>query len=241
MKVLTERRTIGFECFHSGTYQDPVSDKIRQFDIRAFMGRGSNTLRLAVECKNLRLNHPLLLSAVARTSAESFHEIISHPSPHMTQIVTMRTISAHSIYKTGEMVGKKTDQVGREEASGQIVSDDSVTFEKLNQAVNSCADLVRQVVKLPPNPPPPCFDVIVPVLVVPSDVLWQVDYSADGAQLGPPRRVRSASLFLNHAWSADALLEPVTYRMSHLEIITLDALSSTLTAWLGSDAFFDLR
>jgi hypothetical protein len=52
------------------------------------------------------------------------------------------------------MVGKKTDQVGRDQ-SDELLSDDLATFEKLNQAVNSCSDLVRKwVVARPPVPRP---------------------------------------------------------------------------------------
>jgi hypothetical protein len=36
-----------------------------------------------------------------------------------------------SAYRPGEMVAKKTDQVGRN-TSGALVSDDEATFEKLN-------------------------------------------------------------------------------------------------------------
>jgi hypothetical protein len=41
MTVLAGLRSLDFECEHSGTYQDPVSDKIRQFDIRAFKWQGN--------------------------------------------------------------------------------------------------------------------------------------------------------------------------------------------------------
>ena len=77
MAVLARLVEEGFSCSHSGTYRDPVTGKIRQFDIRAFIDRGDSTLALAVECKNLRPNNPLLLSAVPRTSAEAFHDILT--------------------------------------------------------------------------------------------------------------------------------------------------------------------
>jgi hypothetical protein len=64
MQVLAQLREVGFSCSHSGTYRDPVTDKTRQYDIRASMTRGDSTLALAVECKNLRRNNPLLLSSV---------------------------------------------------------------------------------------------------------------------------------------------------------------------------------
>jgi hypothetical protein len=70
-RVLKHLREDGFTCSHSGTYRDPVMDKIRQYDIRAQKDRGGLTLALAVECKNLRPNNPLLLSAVPPTDDEA--------------------------------------------------------------------------------------------------------------------------------------------------------------------------
>lgn len=35
MQVLAKLTSLGFTCSHSGTYRDPVTKKIRQFDIRA--------------------------------------------------------------------------------------------------------------------------------------------------------------------------------------------------------------
>jgi hypothetical protein len=36
MRVLVQLRALGFQCEHSGTYKDPITDKIRQFDIHAW-------------------------------------------------------------------------------------------------------------------------------------------------------------------------------------------------------------
>jgi hypothetical protein len=144
-----------------------------------------------------------------------------------------------TLYKLGEMVAKKTDQVGRDAQSGALVGGDSATFEKLNQAVNSCKDLVWKCVTTPPTKPLPYFEAVVPVLVVPADLLWQVDYSEDGAVSTPPRKMTRSSLFLNHSWSAThGLVGEIRYRLSHLEIITLDALRGALDSWLGPSGFF---
>jgi hypothetical protein len=237
MQVLKQLRSLDFECSHSGTYQDPVSEKIRQFDIRALKRKGSCALELGVECKNLRANYPLLLSAVPRTTMESFHQLVSFEGA-VTQVVNVRTVQAPgSVYKAGEMVGKKTDQVGRD-ASGELLRDDTATFEKLNQAVNSCNDLVRKSA-VEPHEPRPFFKAVVPVLVVPPQLLWQVDYAEDGDVLVQPRRVIRSSLFINHAWTVD--LGPwgtVEYRLSHLEVLTLDGLPGILLDWLGPSGFF---
>jgi hypothetical protein len=236
MQVLSQLRGAGFECAHSGTYRDPVTDKIRQFDIRAVKHEGNLTLALAVECKNLRPNYPLLLSAVPRTTPESFHDLIvwerqSFPYPQSVRPVT----GAASAYKPAEMVAKKTDQVGRDTSDG-LVSDDQATFEKLNQAVNSCRDLVQDYLH---ESSPPLVRAIVPLLVVPPGLLWQVDYSADGNRVTGPRQVKHTSLFLKSAWSVDLGVGAMrSYRLSHIELVTLDALSATVATYLGAGGFF---
>jgi hypothetical protein len=76
MSVLSLLRKLNFTCPHGGTYKDPITHRIRQYDIRADKVDSNRKLALAVECKNLRPNFPLLVSAVPRTVNEAFHEII---------------------------------------------------------------------------------------------------------------------------------------------------------------------
>jgi hypothetical protein len=133
------------------------------------------------------------------------------------------------------MVGKKTNQVGKE-SSGNFVSDDQTTFDKLNQALNSCQELVRRFVQ---KSSAPLVRVIVPVLAVPDGLLWQVDYDSDGRLQTQPRQVLRATLFVNHGWSVDRdTYGRVTYHLSHIEFVTLDALGDATNAWLGKDGFF---
>lgn len=236
MKVLAQLRGLEFDCQHSGTYQDPVSDKIRQFDIRAEKKKARYMLALAVECKNLRPNYPLLLSAVPRTATESFHDVIIFQEHQIVPSSRVDTITRdRSAYRQGEMVGKKTDQVGLD-ISHAFVSDDSATFEKLNQAVNSCKDLVRDLVF---RSALPYIRAILPVLVVPSGLLWQVDYADDGTILKSPRQVDSATLFLNHSWTVDRGHDgPLSYHLSHIEFVTLGALPDAVKTWMGSTGLF---
>src|ERR1700679_3993319 len=94
MQVLAQLRKLGFDCSHSGTYQDPVTSKIRQFDIRALKRDGAFMLALAVECKNLRTNHPLLLSAVPRVRAEAFHNV-AVPENSFMNPAAVRTVQGN--------------------------------------------------------------------------------------------------------------------------------------------------
>lgn len=236
MEVLTRLRILGFACSHSGTYRDPVSDKMRQFDIRASLDRDESTLALAVECKNIRANNPLLISSVPRTDAEAFHDLFMYRAGPLYPISSIHVATGtNSAYRPGAMVGKKTDQVGREDASGELVSNDEATFDKLSQAVNSCHDLIgAQATKVSP----PFRRAIVPVLVIPTGLLWQVDYDADGLLVTPPRQVAKATLFLNHTWTVPTQFEVLSYRLSHLEVVTLDTLAETTEGWFGSNGLF---
>jgi hypothetical protein len=227
MRVLAQLRADGFNCFHSGTYRDPVTDKIRQFDIRATMDRGDSTLALAVECKNLRPNNPLLVSAVPRNRDEAFHDLVIYEATYVMWTVRPVTGNA-SPYKPGGMVGKKTDQVGRDMNKARTRNDEA-TFEKLNQAVSSCQDLVRTFCG---KRSAPFRRAIVPVLIVPTGLLWQVDYGSDGVVTAQPRPVERAELFLNHTWPG------TDYRLSHIEIVTFDAVAGIAESWLGRGGFF---
>jgi hypothetical protein len=235
MRVLAQLRADGFNCLHSGTYCDPVTDKVRQFDIRATMDRGDSTLALAVECKNLRPNNPLLVSAVPRTPEEAFHDlVVCRPQVTINWVIRPVTGDA-SPYKPEGMVGKKTDQVGRD-TSKELTRNDEATFEKLNQAVNSCHDLIRTLCS---KASPPFRRVIVPVLVVPTGRLWQVDYAADGTMTTSPRQVEKSELFLDHTWHVPGHYgQPLHYRLSHIQIVTFGALAGIAESWLGPGGFF---
>jgi hypothetical protein len=234
MSVLSKLREIGFRCKHSGTYQDPVTKKIRQFDIRAEKINENRKLSLAVECKNFRPNFPLLITAIPRTHGEGFHQIIFFRSSHTTDIQTV--MSPHSLYIPGEMVGKSTNQVGRAENKSELVSDDGAAFDKINQAVNSAEDLVSA--SLARNWPE-VFRVVVPVLVVPADVLWQIDYDYDGKVVRPVHRVQETTFFIDHAWSTFLGIQGWKfYRMSHLHIVTIGSLKAITEGWTSAEGFF---
>ena len=55
MQVLTELRNLGFDCSHSGTYQDPVTSKIRPGAPRSrgFRGPGISPSILLVHSSHL--------------------------------------------------------------------------------------------------------------------------------------------------------------------------------------------
>jgi hypothetical protein len=193
-------------------------------------------LALAVECKNLRPNFPLLVSVVPRTPSEAFHHLVRWRVGSVLTSTEILTVDrGKSIYREGEMVGKRTGQVGRTEHTSELFSDDSATFDKLSQAISSSSDIYVDNAR---NSAPPFIRMVVPVLVVPVGVLWQVEYDRDGNITTHPYRVNEATLFIDHTWKTLANMETVSYRISHLHIITLPYLQKAVTAWMGPDGFF---
>lgn len=70
LKMLRENEV---ECEHGGHYQDPVTNKSREFDIRAIKTIEHFRVRMAIECKNIRENFPILISCIPRHTQESYH------------------------------------------------------------------------------------------------------------------------------------------------------------------------
>jgi hypothetical protein len=168
MPVMSEFAHLGFIGQHSGTYRDPVSGKARQFDLRVRKHSGDFSLTIAAECKNVQSTFPLLVSAVPRTNDESYHDVIRFREAQTYKFSSVEKVSANeSRYRPSKMVGKKIDQVKREKQT--LVSDDSATFDKCSQAVNSCRDLIQEMSNFPRTP---SLRVVIPALVVPSGTLF---------------------------------------------------------------------
>jgi hypothetical protein len=195
IQVLNALTRKGSSCDHGGSYTDRATKMTREFDIRATQVFGRRFFRLAVECKNLQPNFPLLVSCVPRRDDESFHDIsISvNPDKHLLeeppdvysramlpQSKSIRLTGERSLYKPGEPVGKSCDQVGRS-ANGEIPPGDSDLYAKWAQALGSADDL-RYLACRDGNDRTGdlALSLVFPVLVVPNGRLWMTQYDADG-------------------------------------------------------------
>lgn len=247
LRVLIER---GFRCEHGGTYDDPATDKPREFDIRAARVFGKRFLRLAVECKNLRPTFPLLVSCLPRREDESFHEISYSVNPETDPIEepsgldirallpasrNIRLSGSHTIYKSGDPVGKSCDQVGRT-AKGGITSGGSSVYDKWAQALSSAGDLTHRA----------CSDgrdqtgstalsLVFPVLVVPNGRLWQTKYDAYGNRTSAPKQVARCSYFVGRHYDHRSPSGGDELTLSHIEIVTSDGLLQFVDDLCGDD------
>ena len=219
LKVLKKLTDFKFKCVHSGTYTDPITQKSREFDIRALLEDKSFRIHLSVECKNIRDNYPLVMHCMKRKKNESYDNLIySILSPEDARSSSWcEKIDCPQIHRPEEYVAKSSDQVGR--SNKGIKAADSDVFDKISQAINSTKDLIeeaRQFIQ-------PHITFVCPVLIVPDERLWQVNYSDNGEYEGDPKQVEHVSYYIGKTWTFDDY-DILNYKISHMEIMTVSYL-----------------
>jgi hypothetical protein len=220
-----------FDVEHGAVYRDPVTEKYRQFDIRASATLGHDRISLAIECKGLKPDFPLLVSCVPRESREAHHQVlfasdVMGEGSSFTRVKPVHRGQQPCIYPANEGVGKSMRQV-RRERRGNMASGDDV-FDKWMQALASLTELIeigasqlrigarqslRQIAFLP-------------VLVVSDEMLWVADYSSRGDLLREPFRVSDITYYLGRKYPLAR--EHISFTVTHLHITT----RTRIRAWL---------
>jgi hypothetical protein len=216
-----------FKCEHGGGYTDPVTAKSRQFDIRASHADGPKRVRCAIECKNLKPSNPLLMLSIPREEHESFHEVVVADTYRGSIEFNRRTGKATS-YSQGDAVGKSCAQVGRD-VNGVIVGNDSELYEKWGQALASANDLAAGMVSDAGPANPKINSLLLPVLVVPDNTLWQAVFDSAGAQTQSPIAVHRCQMFIGRNYRVGSIVSRYSVTVSHLEFVTVTGLRNLMT------------
>ncbi len=242
IQVLNRLINLGFLCEHSGTYDDPITNKSREFDIRAIYTKGFMRLCLSVECKNLRSNFPLITHCLPRKRSESYNEILRTLTPEEVWdnsvgqeklqgfSKSFRLKTGIAIYQPEDYVAKSADQVGRKEQDKSITSTDGGVFDKISQAINSAYGLIANAQNLSAIDNS-YYSLIFPVLLVPDNTLWQAKYDNQGNRQGKPEKIKRVSYFIGKEWLIDGD-KSNTYSISHLEIVTFSELGNFILNYL---------
>lgn len=256
LEVLKKVRAVNrVTCDHGGSYTDPVTSKKRQFDLRARIRRnGISEIHLAVECKNLSENFPLIVQTTPRTADESYH-VLWHSEQH--QIVAQVLRHTQSQYHIKSPVGKACLQLGKSKSDATWTANDASVYDRWAQAVSSAqALLVPLRDKLICNPSR-AFCFVVPVLVVSNGMLWQAEYNQAGEYTGKTNQVDHVQFFLGaqtsipespalrNLFPSSENTQPfLDMTFSHLEIMTLEGLNNFLykhSQCPEDDSFFDYQ
>ena len=249
LKMLRERN---IECAHGGHYDDPVTNKSREFDIRAAKtidnsdaGKASKRVRLAIECKNIRDNFPILISCIPRQEEESHHEIAFVIEPNIISRIAVMSLQesrantvslrgSHSLYKLNEPVGKSTVQVGRA-LDSSISFNDSELYEKWGQCLSSANDLVKRIYWDGERSKVAYLSAVFPFVVVPNGRLWMVIYDEDGNRISDPTPTDRVSCFINKSYRMGTNTAGATMQISHVEVVTFDGMTAFVDRYLNSE------
>lgn len=245
LKMLRENDVI---CEHGGLYEDPVTGKSREFDIRAIKTLANYRIRLAIECKNIQEYFPVLVSCVPRHEVESYHQIAMVGEPesnvyiatahlHQSRAKTLSIRNEHSIYKANDPVGKSTAQVGRA-LDGTITANDGELYDKWSQALSSSADLVSRVYwdGGDNDDEDNYFSCVLPIVVVPNERLWSVSYDDNGRRVQEPSPTDRCSCFIDKDYEMGTKLTGTRMWISHIELMTIDGLKSFVDSHMKTEA-----
>jgi hypothetical protein len=215
----------GWGAHHGGTYHDPVTEKLRQYDVwaRNEFAMHCDAL-LAVECKSLSPEFPLVVSRVPRHAADARHDLIKtwlRPEVGDTATVVESSQAARvQLYAEGAMVGKATTQVRWHDNGKLLVPSDADTYDKWSQALASATHLVVTAATAKGLPDGKArYSFIMPVLVVSDRTLWVVDYNKSGKREAP-MLVDRADLYVDRGVDLKTRAAPMRYHLRHLHICT---------------------
>jgi len=212
---------------HGGTYTDRVSGKTRQFDYRCHISKGYNqhqNIFLAVECKNLNPNLPLVVLGRPRTKEESYHMYIANGGG---EIPPLRKVDGpSSFYRPYCFVGKSLLRLKKKDKN--ICGDgDSEIYDRWSQATASCCDLVENAFN---SDTTTAF--VMPLVVVPDNSLWTVSYNDKGSPNGDPTQVEQCEFYVGQR-----LLSSPSIVLSHIHFVTLKGLSEMLSDFANADSY----
>lgn len=231
LRVLHKLRELNLDCEHGGHYEDPVTKKSREFDIRMRVrGEGNLHLLAAIECKNLRQNFPLLISCVPRTRDEAWHEMVRSDYGSSVVSAGQRVTSDSGLYRLGDWVGKSTIQVGVT-PQGEMITNDGEVYEKWGQCLSSLHCFVQEIPTLSANGG---ATMALPILVVPDGRLWQVRYNTDGSRVADPEQVDRCAVYAG-GFSIPFGRFETRIGISHVEVITFGGLMRFCRQRLGDE------
>jgi len=226
---------------HGGTYTDTITRKPRQFDYRCSLTKELAHLFLAVECKNITPNVPLVICGADRQDNESFHDLIESRNGHFkrrsaiingSSSITRRASGADSIYPPGHFVGKSIVRI-QADKTPMVRTSDSDIYDKWAQAISSAVGLAESACGLAfETRVNKCYAAIVPAVVVPDNLLWIAAYDQNGNISVDPKQVDECELFVAReievgGGKGTPLFHRITF--SHVHLFALSGFAAFLS------------
>jgi hypothetical protein len=243
----------GWSSRVGGTYIDRYTKKPRQFDVRAQTKLTPHCyVSLAVECKSLSPESPLIISRIPRPKDEAVgHDLIARwkvpdnvfgasvlEKMHGHVVVERCPSDGRQLYKVGDMVGKAATQIRYQENKKEFAASDAETYDKWSQALASAAGLIEIASTSTQSDQLPIVTFVMPLLLVNDKTLWVVDYDENGGRKAP-EPADEALLYVAREHDFLVHLTNLTYTMSHLHVCTRTGFINLLRDFGRDGKMFD--
>ncbi len=243
----------GSETSHGGTYIDPLTNNPRQYDFRwVFCHPDGFAVSLAVECKNINSNSPVVVRGQKRMSIEAFHDLIESRKGggfqtsrgniylDISAIGQVRRVAGDdSMYGMGSFVGRSILRI--EASQTRRPSDATITYsrskdkeiyDRWSQALASAQDLVLDARYYASRfKMPHVFTAIIPVVVVPDAALWSMEYDADDELIHDPIKIDQCEFYVARDMKIPgefAEFASQTFKFSHIHFVTVKGFEAFL-------------
>lgn len=217
---------------HGGTYTDSVTGKTRQFDYRCRISKGFEGLHnilLAVECKNLNTELPLVVCGRNRNEKEAYHLVIARDEEKRVTIAKVEGMS--SLYEPRGFVGKSLLRMKMKDK--KLCSDgDSEIYDKWSQALASSRDLAYEFANANATTEKRGYAFLMPMVIVPDNSLWTVSYNDNGTIQDAPKQVDLCDFYVDQKLSIK-----FPFVLTHIHFATLKGLSKMLEQYADGDFY----
>ena len=225
---------------HGGTYQDPKTEKTRQFDYRCKIVSGhqsQKTVLLPVECKNLKAECPLVICGRDRDIQESYHHYIAKDRNGNPSILKVE--QGASFYKPNSFAGKSISRLKRNQKNELADVGDSDVYDSWSQALASSHDLVKDAIFAESETS--VWSFIMPLVVVPNESLWIADYNDEGIIIDGPKPINQCSYYVDQRMMFEmplgmSLQTRLDFQITHIHFATMLGLVEILTQFANSDS-----
>lgn len=212
-------------------------------------------VQLAVECKNIFPGAPLVVSGTARNELEAYHEIIAsfHGTYGENQIETRHGAGSKTLrvrrsawYPATEFVGKSVgkmkppkDKKYAGPLSGYVLTNDSEVYDPWSQAVANAAALAKRAMHVASRQrSPSVFTVTLPIVVIPDETLWQLQYDEQGAYRGDAQAAQSCPVYRDQSFALETQEDfAQSWRCSHFEFRTISGLRELIKKLKSQDSW----
>jgi hypothetical protein len=224
----------GAKVEHGGSYTDPVEAKPRQFDLRfEYTDEGGpRRLQMAVECKNLSPDAPLIISGTNRTPEEAFHCYICSlleagaPNQPARPPSVFWAKKENQFYQGVSFVGKSLLRLKTNEKKTALIraSGPDEIYKGWSQALASADELCDRALQARKPGHRGVNSLTLPVVVVPDGTLWSMDYDWNAVNTSGPVAADEVQYFVNHKVALKISAFRATIRLSHIHFFTLKGL-----------------